>query len=114
MEGVTRILEVEEPRSGFRPDVESGRSVAFVGPSGCKPTLAKLVSGLFALVGYGELRWLAHGRVPREVLTGSVAVVDQDMCCSTTPSPQHLPVGYLHRDYGDPAARDAGIHEVIM
>lgn len=65
----------------FSLDLPQGHSVAFVGPSGCgKSTLAKLISGLYqpweGEVLYDDRPILT---IDRSVLTGSVAVVDQDI-----------------------------------
>ena len=91
MEGVTfGYSRLEEPLiKDFDLDVESGRSVAFVGPLGCgKSTLAKLVSGLFRpWSGAVSFDGSPMDEVPREVLTGSVAVVDQDIVLFNAPSP---------------------------
>ncbi len=65
----------------FSLDLPQGHSVAFVGPSGCgKSTLAKLISGLYqpwsGEVLYDDVPVLS---IDRNVFTGSVAVVDQDI-----------------------------------
>lgn len=102
----------------FDLDVESGRSVAFVGPSGCgKSTLAKLVSGLFRpWSGTVSFDGSPMDEVPREVLTGSVAVVDQDIVLFNDTIANNIRLWDTSiEDYEVIlAARDAGIHEVIM
>jgi ABC-type bacteriocin/lantibiotic exporter with double-glycine peptidase domain len=65
----------------FDLELKPGSTVAFVGSSGCgKSTLAKLISGLYRPWG-GEIRFdgILQDDIPREVLTGSLAVVDQDI-----------------------------------
>ena len=120
MEGVTfGYSRLEEPLiKDFDLDVESGRSVAFVGPSGCgKSTLAKLVSGLFRpWSGTVSFDGSPMDEVPREVLTGSVAVVDQDIVLFNDAIANNIRLWDTSiEDYEVIlAARDAGIHEVIM
>jgi ABC-type bacteriocin/lantibiotic exporter with double-glycine peptidase domain len=65
----------------FDLELKPGATVAFVGSSGCgKSTLAKLISGLYKPWG-GEIRFdgVLLEEIPREVVTGSLAVVDQDI-----------------------------------
>ena len=92
--------------------------VAFVGPSGCgKSTLAKLVSGLFRpWSGTVSFDGSPMDEVPREVLTGSVAVVDQDIVLFNDTIANNIRLWDTSiEDYEVIlAARDAGIHEVIM
>ena len=120
MEGVTfGYSRLEEPLiEGFDLDVQPGRSVAFVGPSGCgKSTLAKLVSGLFRpWEGIVSFDGAPMDEVPREVLTGSVAVVDQDIVLFNDTIANNIRLWDTSiEDYEIIlAARDAGIHDVIM
>lgn len=65
----------------FNMSVESGKSVAIVGASGCgKSTMSKLIAGLYSPMS-GEI--LFDGKpmrqIPKNVFRGSLAVVDQDV-----------------------------------
>ena len=102
----------------FSIDVPPGGSVAFVGPSGCgKSTLAKLVSGLYQ-PWEGEVSFdgTPLGQVPREVLTGSLAVVDQDIVLFNDTIANNIRLWDSSiEDYEVIlAARDAGIHDAIV
>lgn len=102
----------------FTLDVEPGHSVAFVGSSGCgKSTLAKLVSGLYRPWS-GEISFdgVALQEIPREILTGSVAVVDQDIVLFNDTIASNIRLWDTSiEDYEVIlAARDAGIHDVVM
>lgn len=65
----------------FNLELYPGKSVAFVGTSGCgKSTLSKLISGLYKpWDGTITYDGKARGEINRNVFTGSLAVVDQDI-----------------------------------
>ena len=102
----------------FSMNVKAGSRVAFVGTSGCgKSTLSKLISGLYDPWS-GEILFDGKPRseYPRPVMTGSVAVVDQDITLFEDTIANNIKMwDESIKDYEMIlAARDAQIHEDIM
>ena len=102
----------------FSLSIKRGQSVALVGPSGCgKSTIAKLLSGLY-LPWSGEILFDGKPRsaFAREVLTGSLAVVDQDIILFADTVANNIKMwDESIQDFEMIlAARDARIHDDIM
>ncbi|MEG1883700.1 MAG: NHLP family bacteriocin export ABC transporter peptidase/permease/ATPase subunit [Clostridia bacterium] len=102
----------------FSMTLKRGSRVAFVGPSGCgKSTLAKLISGLYQPWS-GEI--LYDGKpsheIRREVFTGSLAVVDQDIILFQDSIKNNIKMwdSSIQDFEMILAARDAQIHEDII
>lgn len=102
----------------FSMKLETGSRVAFVGSSGCgKSTLAKLISGLYK-PWEGEI--LFDGRhideIDRNVFTGSVAVVDQEITLFEDTIENNIKMwdSTIEDFEMIMAARDAKIHDDIM
>lgn len=102
----------------FNLDIKTGQRVAFVGPSGCgKSTLSKLISGLYSPWS-GEI--LFDGKpidsIDRNVFTGSVAVVDQDIILFEDSISGNIKMWDSSIEDFEMimAARDAKIHNDIM
>ena len=102
----------------FSMTLKPGSRVAFVGSSGCgKSTLAKLISGLYKPWS-GEI--LFDGKpiseIPREVFTGSLAVVDQDITLYEDTISANIKMWDSSIEDFEMilAARDAQVHEDIM
>ena len=102
----------------FSMTLKPGSRVAFVGTSGCgKSTLSKLISGLYN-PWEGEILFDGKHRseIPRSVMTGSVAVVDQDIILFEDTIANNIRMwDDSIKDYEMIlAARDAQLHEDIM
>ena len=102
----------------FSMTLEVGQKVAFVGSSGCgKSTLSKLISGLYKPWS-GEI--LFDGKpiseIDRNVFTGSLAVVDQDITLFEDSIANNIKMWDTSiEDYEMIlASRDASLHEDIM
>ena len=102
----------------FSLSLKTGSRVAFVGASGCgKSTLAKLISGLYQPWS-GEI--LFDGKpipeIDRNVFTGSLAVVDQDIILFEDTIANNIKMWDSSIEDFEMimAARDARLHEDIM
>lgn len=102
----------------FSLTVKPGQRIALVGTSGCgKSTLSKLISGLYKPWS-GEIEFDGQARedIYREVLTGSVAVVDQDIILFEDTISNNIKMWDKSIEDFEMilAARDAGLHTEIM
>lgn len=102
----------------FSMSLKPGSRVAFVGASGCgKSTLSKLISGLYTPWS-GEILFDDKPRkeYPRAVMTGSIAVVDQDITLFEGTIADNIRMwDESIKDFEVIlAARDASLHEDIM
>jgi len=102
----------------FNLHLEPGRWVAVVGASGSgKSTLAKVVSGLYEEWS-GEVRFDGKLRrqIPRSVLFGSIAVVDQDIFLLSGTVQENITLfdSSIRKSDVIQAAKDACIHDDIM
>ncbi len=102
----------------FNLELKKGQRIAFVGASGCgKSTLAKLISGLYKPWS-GEI--LFDGKpidsIDRNIFTGSVAVVDQDITLFEDTVENNIKMWDDSIEDFEMilAARDAGIHDDIL
>ncbi len=102
----------------FSLDIKAGSKVAIVGASGCgKSTLSKLISGLYkpwsGEITFGDKK---INEIDRNVFTGSVAVVDQEITLFEDTIDQNIKLWDNSIEDFEVilAARDAGIHDEIM
>ncbi len=102
----------------FDLHVQPGRSVALVGRSGCgKSTLSRLISGLYQPWS-GEILFdgIPIRKINHRVMTGSLAVVDQDITIFEDTIAENIRMWDASIEDFEVimAARDAQIHEDIM
>ncbi|MCR5596029.1 MAG: ATP-binding cassette domain-containing protein [Lachnospiraceae bacterium] len=102
----------------FNMELEPGRSVAIVGESGSgKSTIGKLITGLYE-PWEGEILFDSKNikDIPREIFTGSVAMVDQNIVLFEDTLADNIRL--WDRSIEDfeviLAARDAGLHDEIL
>lgn len=101
----------------FNLDLYPGKSLAIVGASGCgKSTVAKLISGLYK-PWEGEILFDGQNieSINRRVLTGSIAVVDQDITMFSDTIAENIKMwDHTIEDFEMiMAAKDAQIHDAI-
>ena len=102
----------------FNMTVHPGQKIAFVGRSGCgKSTLAKLLSGLYEPWS-GEILFdgIPISKIDRNVFTGSVAVINQDITLFADTIAANIKMWDDSIEDFEMilAARDAGIHDDIV
>lgn len=102
----------------FSMTVKPGQKIAFVGRSGCgKSTLAKLLSGLYQPWS-GEILYdgMPLSEIDRNVFTGSVAVINQDIMLFADTISNNIKMWDNSIEDFEMilAARDAGIHDDIV
>ena len=102
----------------FSMTVKSGQKIAFVGRTGCgKSTLAKLISGLYQpWSGSITFDGVPIGEIDRDVFTGSVSVIDQDITLFEDTIADNIRMwdGAIEDFEVTLAARDAGIYDDIV
>ncbi len=102
----------------FSMTVKPGQKIAFVGRTGCgKSTLAKLISGLYRPWS-GEILFdgVPISEIDRDVFTGSVSVIDQDITLFEDTVSQNIKMwdDSIEDFEVTLAARDAGIYDDIV
>ena len=111
--------KLEEPViRDFSLSLKTGQRVAIVGSSGSgKSTIAKLISGLYQPWS-GEILFDGHKRsdFPREVMTGSIAIVDQEITVFEDTISNNIKMwdDSIQDFEVILAARDAMLHDDIM
>jgi len=102
----------------FNMVVKPGERIAIVGTSGCgKSTLAKLISGLYKpWSGQIEFDGKEQKNISREIFTGSLAVVDQDIILFEDSIANNIKMWDKSIEDFEMimAARDASLHTEIM
>ena len=102
----------------FSLSVKPGQKIAFVGRSGCgKSTLAKLLSGLYQpWTGSITFDGIPIDQIDRNVFTGSIAVIDQDITLFEDTIAENIKMWDTSIEDFEMilAARDAGIHDDIV
>ncbi|MDO5327550.1 MAG: NHLP family bacteriocin export ABC transporter peptidase/permease/ATPase subunit [Clostridia bacterium] len=102
----------------FSMTVKPGQKIAFVGRTGCgKSTLAKLISGLYQPWS-GDITFdgVPIGEIDRDVFTGSVSVIDQDITLFEDTISDNIKMWDDSIEDFEVilAARDAGIYDDII
>ena len=102
----------------FSLTVKPGQKIAFVGRTGCgKSTLAKLISGLYhPWSGTVTFDGVPLDQIDRNVFTGSVSVIDQDITLFEDTISENIRMwdGSIEDFEVTLAARDAGIYDDIV
>ena len=102
----------------FSMTVKPGQKIAFVGRTGCgKSTLAKLISGLYRpWSGSVTFDGVPLEEIDRNVFTGSVSVIDQDITLFEDTVSQNIKMwdDSIEDFEAILAAKDAGIYDDIM
>ncbi len=102
----------------FSMTVKPGEKIAFVGRSGCgKSTLAKLISGLYQpWSGSITFGGVPMDQIDRDVFTGSVSVIDQDITLFEDTISENIKLwdDSIEDFEVTLAARDAGIYDDII
>jgi ABC-type bacteriocin/lantibiotic exporters, contain an N-terminal double-glycine peptidase domain len=102
----------------FSMTVKPGQKIAFVGRTGCgKSTLAKLISGLYRpWSGTITFDGASLDEIDRDVFTGSVSVIDQDITLFEDTVSQNIKMwdDSIEDFEVTLAARDAGIYDDIV